>query len=189
LPLAANQVDSELPFRPEELLYRRLSKSELGPMGEVDPSRIEAIGFKAEVQTAPSVMRSAFSKPRDVLHFLCARRDTSDWLVYSIPVLRLPSNLLAGDGRLFRFFPVHLPEPKCGAHSVIASCIHSDPTNTYVRPSSKVVWEFKVQFALGLSPVSVQEDIEEFWWHRLRNGAIDRLHWLANKLKGVVRRN
>lgn len=155
MPLAADQVDVTIPFRSEELLYRRVSKAELGPMGEIDPSRIEAITFKAHVQTAPSVMRGAFSQPRDVLHFSCARRDTTDWSVFSILVNALPGNLMAGDGRVFRFFPVHIPEPDCGAHSVVGCCIQSDLTNTYVKPSSKVIWEFKVKFCARALPCPV----------------------------------
>jgi hypothetical protein len=156
LPLAASQVDTSLPFRATELLYRRLSKDELGENGEVDASRIEQVRFERDVQKAPSVMRSAFSKPLDVLHFLCAKRDTSDWVVYSIPVGELPDNVESADGRVFRFFPIHMPEPKCGAHSVIASCINSDATNTYVKASPSATWQFKVNFARRLRPVPAQ---------------------------------
>jgi hypothetical protein len=188
LPLAADQVDVTVPFRPEELLYRRVSTSELGPGGEIYPSRIEAVTFKAQVQTAPSVMRSAFSLPRDVLHFSCARRDTTDWSVFSILVNALPMNLMAGDGRAFRFFPVHIPEPDCGAHSVIGCCIQSDLTNTYVKPSSKVIWEFKVKFALALSPVPLEPPADLTRRSRLIAIVAYGLQTVVTKLLGKFRR-
>jgi hypothetical protein len=178
LPLAASQVDITRPFTANELLYRRVSKEEIGPNGEVDPSRIQSISFKADVQTAPSVMRSAFSEPHDVLHFLCAGRDTSGWSVYSATVGSLPQGLKAGDGREFRFFPAHLPEEKCGAHSVVACCRQSDISRTYEKPTKTVIWEFKVKFATSLLSVPISEKIR----------GLEGESWLLRVWKRLVRR-
>ena len=154
MPLRASEVDPSCPFLADELLYRRLQKSELNTKGEVDPTRINFISFKADVESAPSVMRSMFSSPEDVLHILCAGRDTSGWVVYAIRVGVVPDGLMAGDGRSFDFMPVHVPLADCGAHSVVGCVESADITKRYVKPSAKVINDFKVKFALGLKPVS-----------------------------------
>ena len=150
MPLKASEVDSTCPFSAQELLYRRLERRELNEKGEIDPTRINSVSFKANVEAAPSVMRSLFSAPEDVLHVLCAGRDTSGWLVYAIRVDALPVGLRAGDGRSFDFLPRHIPLEDCGAHSVVACVESADATKSYVKPSAKVINDFKVKFALGL---------------------------------------
>jgi len=153
LPLKASEVDPEFPFSGGELLYRRLERRELNENGEIDPTRINSISFKVDVESAPSVMRSRFSSPEDVLHVLCAGRDTAGWLVYFIRVDALPKQLKSGDGRSFDFFPKHVALIDCGAHSVVACAESSDAEKSYVRPSTKVINDFKVKFAVALRPV------------------------------------
>lgn len=153
LPLKASEVDATAPFTPEELLYRRVERSELNSKGEVDPTRINAISFKKDVESAPSVMRSRYSTPADVLHVLCAERDTTNWLVFSARVDGLPSGLKSGDGRSFDFFPKHVPLEDCGAHSVVASAQSDDVSKAYAKPSDGVVNAFKAKFATSLKRV------------------------------------
>lgn len=153
LPLKANEVDPKAPFTPEELLYRRVERSELNSRGEVDPTRINAVSFRKDVESAPSVMRSKFSSPQDVLDVLCAERDVNGWLVFSIRVDELPTGLTTGDGRSFDFFPKHVPLENCGAHSVTASALSGDPSRTYAKPNPKVTAAFKARFATALKQV------------------------------------
>ena len=153
MPLTASQVDTARPFSPEELLYRRVGPGELNSQGELLPTTIAGISFKAEVQYSPSVMRSDFSEPSDVLDILCATKDVTGWTVYFIRVDRLPENIVSGDNRVFCFFPRHIPEEMCGAHSVVACCRVDDPERKHLKPSAKVTYDFKVKFALGLKPI------------------------------------
>ena len=153
MPLKASEVDCSFPFFGDELLYRRLEQRELNEKGEIDPTRINSVSFKADVESAPSVMRSRFSAPEDVLHVLCAGRDTSGWLVYAIRVDELPQGLKAGDERSFDFLPKQVPLEDCGAHTVVACAESSDAAKKYIKPSTKVTNDFKVKFALGLKPV------------------------------------
>lgn len=160
MPLRAEQVDPLVPFDNEELLYRRVSPEELNSMGEVDPTRINATSFSKEIQSAPSVNRSAFSKPEDVLSSCCASgKDVSSWVIFLLSVERLPKELVAGDGRRFDFVPQHLPLEDCGAHSVIASCRSEDSLHEYVKPSQAVINDFKVKFATGLTRLDQVFDI------------------------------
>lgn len=152
LPLTRDQVDVTHPFSPEELLYRRIPL-ELNSMGEIVPTLVSGISFKSEVQTSPSVNRSAFSSPEDVLDSQCANnKDVSNWLVYFLRVDNLPRGLVAGDNRVFDFVPRHIPLESCGCHSVIASVLRTDHT-VYEKPSQAVINAFKVKFALALSPI------------------------------------
>jgi hypothetical protein len=69
---------------------------------------------------------------------------------HAIRVDALPVGLKAGDGRSFDFLPRHIPLEDCGAHSVVACAESADATKSYVKPSAKVINDFKVKFALGL---------------------------------------
>jgi hypothetical protein len=151
LPRTASEVDSELPFSPDELLYRRVGPEDINSMGEVRPSSIT--DFTANVRSSPSVLRSHFCEPGDVLHFLCAEKDTAGWLVYFVRVDCLPAPLISGDNRTFQFFPLPMPLPNCGAHSVIASCDANDTSRAYSKPSGRVGKNFKVKLAVSLKPV------------------------------------
>jgi hypothetical protein len=158
LPLKASEVDANSPFAPDEFLFRRVGPEELNTKGEVDPTRIEAISFNKNVESAPSVMRSRYSGPDDVLHVLCAERDTAGWLVYFLRVDQLPDGLKTGDGRSFDFFPKHVPLENCGAHSVVASALSADASRVYVKPSQQVINAFKTRFATALRPAVAQPD-------------------------------
>lgn len=154
MPLKANEVDKDAPFTADELLYRRMNPDELNSKGEVDPSRINLTSFTPNVESAPSVNRSRFSGPDDVLHSDCAQRDTTNWKVFYIRVDSLPEHLVTGDGgRSFDFYPKHIPLEQCGAHSVVASCATGDVNKIYMKPSGKVARAFKTQFAISLKPV------------------------------------
>lgn len=158
MPLKASEVESDAPFTADELLYRRVNPEELNSKGEVDPSRINVTSFTADVESAPSVNRSKFSGPEDVLHLDCAKRDTVNWKVFYVRVDSLPERLVSGDGkRNFDFYPKHIPIEQCGAHSVVASCITGDVNRVYVKPSPQVARAFKAHFATSLKPVHAVE--------------------------------
>lgn len=159
LPLTASEVDTTRPFSPEELLYRRVGPGELNSIGEVLPTGIACVSFRANVESAPSVMRSDFSQPSDVLDVLCATKEVPGWLVYFVRVDGLPGEIIAPDNRLHYFFPKHIPEKTCGAHSVVACCLATDPERAYVKPTARLANDFKVKFALGLKPIGQVFDI------------------------------
>jgi hypothetical protein len=161
LPLSANDVDPRHPFEGGELLYRRVAPDELNTKGELDPTRIKAFSFGQEIPSCPSVMRSEFSDPYDVLHVDCAQKDVSGWFVYFTRVDGLPVGLKSGDGkRTFNFFAKHLPEPSCGAHTVIACNDPAHPGHPYAKPSSSVILALKVKLATGMRRIEQTYDIE-----------------------------
>ena len=57
----------------------------------------------------------------------------SHYLADSLQVRDLPARINSGDGRCFSTFPLHRPEPACGAHSVIASCLADDAFRAYAK--------------------------------------------------------
>jgi hypothetical protein len=160
LPLTASEVDTTRPFSPEELLYRRVGPDELNSMGEVLPTKICGVSFKPDVKSSPSVMRSDFCEPVDVLHVLCATKEVLGWMVYFIRVDDVPGEIQAPDKTKLCFFPMHIPEETCGAHSVIACCLFGDAKKAYKKPTARVAYDFKVKFALGLKPIGQIYDIE-----------------------------
>jgi hypothetical protein len=136
LPLSARSVDTSIPFSATEQLFRRVLPSEELTDGEIDPTRFNSVSFKKGVDGAPSVLRGRFSEPADALHRDCAgQKDVSNQFVYSISVGELPEEIHSDDGKHFSIYPLHLPEPTCGAHSVISSCRKGDDSGTYVVPS------------------------------------------------------
>jgi len=153
LPLRENEVDASEPFTREELLYRRVSPSEVAA-GEVVPSSFNSVSFQKDLDGAPSVNRSRFSGPYDVIHTDCAGgRDVSSFLVYFIEVASLPGPLQSDTGQMFAFYPHHRPLPTCGAHSVIGSCLTGQP-GEYSRPPRPIRNAFRVQLAMRLLPIS-----------------------------------
>jgi len=159
LPLLENQVDTNSAFSDEELLYRRVSTSELTG-GELDPSRLNSISFDKEIDGAPSVLRGRFSSPLDAIHVDCAGgKDKSDCLVYFMAVGEIPGPLRSGDGRDLVFPIVHRPLPRCGAHSVIGCCEEGNPEKTYVVPSRKVRNDLRAKLATRLLPITQIFDI------------------------------
>lgn len=159
MPLTASQVDATRPFSPDELLYRRVDPDEL-VNGELSPTSIKKFSFSKVVADSPSVNRSDFSSPLDVLHVLCADKDVEGWSIFFIRVDGLPQAITSGDNRTFCFFPKHLPNPTCGAHSVIACCYSTDAAKNYVRPSPAVMNDFKVKMAIGLKCIYKIFDIQ-----------------------------
>ena len=94
------------------------------------------MSFSKNVTGAPSVVRGRFAVPLDAVHPNCAGpTDVSHYLVYFIEVQQLPNQVPTGDGRNLIFFPLHLPLPDCGAHSVVSCCAVGDNDRTYVKPS------------------------------------------------------
>jgi hypothetical protein len=150
LPLTASEVEAHHPFSDDELLYRRIGPDDFNSKGELKPTRIN---FTRDVQEAPSVMRSEFCTPEDVLHISCAKVVRPELMVYFSRVDWLPQEILSGDQRTFCFFPLHRPEETCGAHSVIGCGHVDDPEKNYQRPSGKVVNDFKVKYAAILFPI------------------------------------
>jgi hypothetical protein len=139
LPLRADEIDLTKPFDATELLYRRVSKGGVNPAGELLPSELDTFSFDKSIDSAPSVLRSAFCGPTDVLAVECsAGKDVSNWLVFAIAVGELPTPIEAGDGRSFEIYPVHRPLPLCGAHSVIASGVGRGNMRAYTPPPRSV---------------------------------------------------
>src|SRR5580658_3023620 len=131
LPLSARSVDTSIPFSATEQLFRRVLPSEELTDGEIDLTRFNSVSFKKGVDGAPSVLRGRFSEPADALHRDCAgQKDVSNQFVYSISVGELPEEIHSDDGKHFSIYPLHLPEPTCGAHSVISSCRKGDDSGT-----------------------------------------------------------
>jgi hypothetical protein len=154
LPLSANEVDITRLFDDSELLFRRVAPEELNSKGELEPTQIKAMSFGNAFPSCPSVLRSDFSQPEDVLHNACSGQDLVGWFIFFVTVGNLPSSIKSGDlKKEYQFFPVHLPEPNCGAHSVIACALAGDPLKVYAKPSYKVYADFKIKLALALRPI------------------------------------
>jgi len=153
LPLRADEVDPSVPFTESERLFRRVSPNGFNAARELLPSELNTFSFDKDIDSAPSVMRSLFCDWIDVLSFDCSQRDVSDWQVFYLNVQDLPSELPAGDGRGFTFFPVHRPLALCGAHSVISSAVLGDETRTYVAPPRPVRNALRTKLATILKPI------------------------------------
>jgi hypothetical protein len=153
LPVAAVEVDIGKPFSDDELLFRRAFPLELNSMGELVPIQLESFSFSKDVGGAPSFLRGAYAVPRDVIHRDCAAgKDVSGCFVFNIMVSELPGAIATGDGkRHYSFWPVPAPIEMCGAHCVIGSHLHGDPTRIYSKPSSAVVAEFRVRICAVLN--------------------------------------
>jgi hypothetical protein len=153
MPLGIHEIDTTVPFTPPERLYRRISPLELDELGEITPDQFESISFKKEQESAPSVLRERFSVPADALHRDCADgKDFSSWRVFAITVGQLPTAVTSMDGRVFDFFPVHIPLQVCGAHSVISSCLASDTARKYICPPRNVRNDLRTKLAIGFRP-------------------------------------
>jgi hypothetical protein len=161
LPLSESQVDTSVPFAADEQLYRRVLPSEELADGEIDPTRLNSVSFKKEVQSAPSVLRSRFASPQDALHKDCAgQKDVSSQLVYYVCVRDLPEEIASLDGKRFDVFPLHLPFPTCGAHSVISCCISGDHLRSYSRPSPSAYYDLRVKLAAKMHKVRFAPALE-----------------------------
>jgi hypothetical protein len=154
LPLCDKEVDTSIAFAPEEALYRRVLPSEELDDGEIDPTRLNSVSFKKEVQSAPSVLRGKYATPEDVLHKDCAdQKDVTGQLVYFVSVSDLPPEIHSDDGNASCVFPLHLPVPSCGAHSVISCCRKGDETRTYEKPSKSARYDLRVKLAAKMRKI------------------------------------
>ena len=153
LPVTAIEVDVLKPFSDDELLFRRALTFELNSRGELVPTQLESFSFSKSVEGAPSFLRGAYAVPHDAIHRACAAdKDVSDCFVFQMMVSELPGPIVTGDGkRLYLFWPVPVPVELCGAHCVLGSHLHEDPTRTYSKPSSAVVAELRVQICAELN--------------------------------------
>jgi hypothetical protein len=60
---------------------------------------------------------------------------------------------------MFASYAVHLPEPTCGAHSVIATCKAGDEQKTYQKPSRTAINDLRVKLAAKFLPQPPHEAI------------------------------
>ena len=157
MPRSEKEVDASVPFAPDEELFRRVQRSEELADGEIDPTRFNSVSFKRDADGAPSVLRGHFSEPTDALRPDCAgQRDVSDHFVYMILVGDLPQEIRSAKGTSFSIFPLHRPEPTCGAHSVISSCRSDDESRTYAVPSKSARDRLRVLLAAKMQKVRLQ---------------------------------
>jgi hypothetical protein len=154
LPLPENEVDNSTPFTPAEPLFRRVLPSEELSDGEIDPTRLNSVSFKKEIQSAPSVLRGLYASPEDALHKDCAnQKDVTGQFVYYVGVGDLPDEIKSDDGKMFNVFPLHFPVPTCGAHSVISCCRKGDGTRAYEMPSPSARYDLRVKLAAKLQKI------------------------------------
>jgi hypothetical protein len=113
-----NERQEDQVFLPSESLYHRF-RSGQEVAGRATP--LTLLPFDGTT-TGPSVNRSKYSKPHDVLEpDCCDGNDRSTHKVLEFRVADLPDEIAVEDssGRIFRFRPKHVPEAKCFAHSEI----------------------------------------------------------------------
>ncbi len=153
LPVTAVEVDVQKPFSDDELLFRRALPPELNTRGELVPTQLESFSFSKNVEGAPSFLRGAYAVARDAIQPACAaNKDVSGCFVFQMLVSELPGTIVTGDDRRrYLFWPVPDPIELCGAHCVIGSHLHDDPTRTYAKPSRAVVNELRVQICAALN--------------------------------------
>ena len=145
MPLRDYEVDTAVPFEPDERLFRRFLPSELVD-GEVTPASLNSMSFDQQ-EPGPSVVRERFGSACDALHPDCGGNDASGFVVFSVKVRDVPKGVQSGDGRVFDFFPRHSPTATCGAHSVISCCLAEDALMTYTEPSKSARRNFRVKLA------------------------------------------
>jgi hypothetical protein len=133
-------------FEGEELLYRRYLSEHFSD-GKILPA-----SFRFPKQ---SFNRSLFSKPEDVLHVHCCDgrvlvpRD--GWGVLECLVSALPSPVDTADGRSYVFFPKHVPEPTCYAHSELWCRQDLSDTSECDNPPTSVKEKFRIKLARVMS--------------------------------------
>ena len=163
VPQTRGGLEADQTFDSAEKLYRRVPPECLSPLGELVPSHISC-SFGDSVRKAPSVVRSKYAGPLDVLHSDCANgKDVSGHLVFYVSVSELPSEVEAGNKEIYDFIPLHDPEELCFAHSVISCLRRGNPTAEYQKPTNAVrnklkdlfVKSFQEQhFTIGPKPFS-----------------------------------
>lgn len=146
MPLRDHEVDTTIPFDPDERLFRRFLPSEIVD-GEITPASLNSMGFEKLEQGAPSVVREHFGTIWDTLHPDCGGNTAKDFEVFSVQVRNVPKGVKSTDGKEFDFFPRHAPMPACGAHSVISCCSAGDVSQTYTKPPSSARNDFRQKLA------------------------------------------
>lgn len=155
MPSRDCEVDPSRAFLADELLYRRVPPTEEIEEGEIDPTRFNSISFSGGLDGAPSVLRSGFATPLDALHPDCAGgKDVSQQRVYFIRVDDLPQIIVSKDGKQYGVYPSHRPQPTCGAHSVIGTCMAGDSNRTFTIPSKTARNDLRVKLAVRMKPVA-----------------------------------
>ena len=158
LPLSKSDVTPNEDFSPEELLYRRVRSCDLVG-GELSPTSLNSLSFSAGIGGAPSVLRSRISEPSDALHpDCCGGRELSGYLVYSMQVQQIPGRIDSDGGDAYVFYPVHRPEPACGAHSVIASSLAGDAESKYAVPPRNVRNKLRSQLVRVLTRTDIASE-------------------------------
>ena len=146
LPIHQNGKTPVDHFENEELLYRRYL-SEHFTDGKILPA-----SFRFPKQ---SFNRSLFSKPEDVLHVHCCNgivlAPEGEWGVLECQVSAIPSPVSATDGRNYAFFPRHVPETTCYAHSELWCRKELSDINEYDNPPSSVKETFRIKLARVMS--------------------------------------
>jgi len=145
-PKKRGQLSADQVFDAAERLFRRVPPECLSPMGEVVPSQISC-SFGDTINKSPSVVRSKYALPEDVLHADCAGgKDMSGHLIFYLTVEELPDDVESGSKEHFGFYPFHVPEESCFAHTVIACKKTSKPTGYFDEPTSGVRNKLKAKF-------------------------------------------
>jgi hypothetical protein len=123
-------------FDPDELLYRRYSLVHI-VNGQVAP---QSISFPK-----PSLNRSRFSRPEDVLHVDCCNgKELTGWGVLESNASDLRVSAESGDSRTFTLYPKHVPEPTCYAHSELWC---SSPTSEDAKPTDSVKEKLRIKLS------------------------------------------
>lgn len=118
-------------FATEELLFRRYIKEHW------DNNRIVDAHFSFP---KPSVNREKYSEPQDVLY--SDDGQYNDWGVLEFSVNQVPKQLSDGEGRIYVFFPSHVPEEENYSHSEIW-CERNAAPGQEANPSSTVKKKFR----------------------------------------------
>lgn len=127
-------------FQPGEFLYRRYLR------GHFVDNRLLPSAFQFP---RPSFNRAKYSTPEHVLHPDCC--DGKLHVGYGVLICAisdLPTPVLGGDNREFRFSAVHRPERCCYAHTEIHCTVEG---NEVEQPSKVVKEKFRVALALKMT--------------------------------------
>ena len=90
--------------------------------------------------------------------------------MFCLKVGDLPKGCLSGDNDLYDFYPYHVPEKTCYAHTVIACKKVDSPPSSYKEPTRSVRNDFKAKFIAALNradmptlPESLLLDMGKYW--------------------------
>lgn len=130
------EVPADPHFLPDENLYHRIQKSWLGEDGRLLPPTIRCPN--------PSVNRSKYSEPQDVL-----KPNWLDWGVVSIQVGDIPHQITSPGptGIKYLFCVQHNPIIGNAAHCEIEAFKEGEPQRLEDIPSKEVKKKFRTSFA------------------------------------------